>query len=225
MLNDHPFNMISADRILQLIKTDSAIEAFASGSMAENITMIPDTLLLEPGTVPILTIRDPRLTVPSTYRTLQAMGLPHGSGRPNFLVSTTPLWNRLLYDFFVAKGVQPVVVDADDVMTSPDFVRHLCSKIELDPDEAQFSWAAASKEVRENLHPMFYASQKSLVDSAGIDPRKAARNRDLDAEEGLWDAEFGEDVALVREMVDLAMPHYRYLYERRLTLQADCNRS
>ncbi|KAK8004539.1 protein-S-isoprenylcysteine O-methyltransferase [Apiospora arundinis] len=176
---------------------------------------IPDDLLFAPGTLPVLTIRDPRLTVSSTYRVLAAMGLPHGSGRPNFLISTSTLWIRRLYEAYRSRGIEPVVVDADDLMTSPEFARHVCAKLGLDPESACLSWEATSAEEKAKLHPMEYASQKFLIDSTGIDESRAAKNQDMEAQVQGWPAEFGEDVELVREMVDLAMPHYQYLYERR----------
>ncbi|KAK6848786.1 hypothetical protein PG995_012619 [Apiospora arundinis] len=181
----------------------------------KNFTSIPDDLLFPPGTVPVLTIRDPRLTVCSTYRVLAAMDLPHGSGRPNFLISTSTLWIRRLYEAYRSRGIEPVVVDADDLMTSPEFARHLCSKLGLDPESACLSWKATSAEEKAKLHPMEYASQRFLIDSTGIDESRAAKNQDMEALVQGWPAEFGEDVGLVREMVDFAMPHYQYLYERR----------
>ncbi|KAK8032618.1 hypothetical protein PG990_002352 [Apiospora arundinis] len=127
------------------------------------------------------------------------MDLPHGSGRPNFLISTSTLWIRRLHEAYRSRGIEPVVVDADDLMTSPEFARRLCSKLGLDPELAYLSWEATSAEEKAKLHPM----------------DRAAKNQDMEALVQGWPAEFGEDVELVREMVDLAIPHYQYLYERR----------
>lgn len=219
ILLDHPFTAIDPNRVLKFIKTYPA-----GGNIVdhgENFGKMPSNLLLHPNTVPVLTIRDPRLAVPSAFRVLGAMGLSHGSGRPNFLISTTPQWNRMLYDFFAVNGVQALVVDADDVMTSQDFIKQLCVKLGLDPDQAQFTWPAISQGERTQLDHGFYASQRYLLESSGVDSGRAAKNLDLEAEQSRWEAEFGEDVKLVTEMVDLAMPHYRYLYERRFKSDSD----
>ncbi|KAK7967892.1 uncharacterized protein PG986_002169 [Apiospora aurea] len=176
---------------------------------------------LRPGTVPVLAIRDPRLAVPSAYRVLGALGLPRGSGRPNFLISTSTLWVRGAYEAYRARGggIEPVVVDADDLMTqSPEFARRLCARLGLDPARACLAWDAPTAEERGGMHPAYYASQRFLVESSGVDASRAGTNRDLEAEMRGWEAEFGEDVGMVREMVDLAMPHYRYFYERRFTV-------
>lgn len=213
-LEDHPFSAVSPECVLRYIEAVPANGTVApSGS---NFTMMPDECLLHPGTVPVLTIRDPRAAVPSAYRVLKAMGLPHGSGRPNFIVSTVPLWLRMLYEYYTANGIEPVIVDGDDLMTDSEFGRQLCLKLGLDPAQAIFSWPTPSQEEKDKLHPNEYASQKNLIDSTGVDPSKAAKNRDLDAEERQWDGDFGlEDAALVREMIKMATPHYQYLYERR----------
>ncbi len=118
-----------------------------------NFTMIPEDLLLHSDTVPIFTIRDPRLVVPSTLEVLQRMNLPHGGGRPNYFMVTCGIWNRMLYDYYVTHGIQPIVVDADDYMTSEDFVRELCTKIGLDPAQAYFSWCVTEG------YKAFYASK------------------------------------------------------------------
>ncbi|KAK8065201.1 hypothetical protein PG997_011948 [Apiospora hydei] len=101
---------------------------------------------------------------------------------------------------------------------SPEFARCLCARLGLDPARACLVWEAPAAEERGGLHPAYYASQRFLIESSGVDASRAGSNRDLDAEMRGWEAEFGEDVGMVREMVDLAMPHYRYLYERRFTM-------
>ena len=207
----HAFSSSGPEDVLSMIREQSC-----GAPSSKNCTMIPEELLLRPRTVPILLIRDPRAAVPSAYRVLRDMDLPHGSGRPNFLISTASRWNRQLYDYFIAKGVEPVVVDGDDVMANPPVIRHLCSKLGMDPEQAIFSWPKVTQEEKDKLHPYEYASGRNLFESTGTQPSRAARNRNLEAEEKEWDADFGEDVALVKEMVERALPDYRYLYERRL---------
>jgi hypothetical protein len=184
----------------------------------KNFTSIPASLLLHEGTKPVLTIRDPRLAVTSAYRVLKDMGLPHGSGRPNFLISTSLQWQRLLYDFFVSHGILPLVVDADDLMTSPRYARLLCEKLDLDPAQACLSWPSISGEERSALHPMFLASQRNLLESEGPNPSRAAPNIDFESEEQRWEVEFGEDMAMVKEMIALAMPHYEWFQSKRFTV-------
>lgn len=146
------------------------------------------------------------------------MNVPHAGGRPMYLTTTCNLTGRLLYDLYISHDIEPVVVDADDYLTSQDYVRSICKKVSLDPALAVFSWPTVTEEQKDDLHPIFYASQKTLLESSGLNPAYAGKNRDLVKEETNWEAEFGEDLALVREMIELAAPHYRYLYERRMKM-------
>ncbi|KAK8099911.1 hypothetical protein PG999_010285 [Apiospora kogelbergensis] len=195
LLQDHPFSTVSPEEVLGVIHNPSPSETDLlpkeDNSNNRNFTLIPDDLLFAPGTVPVLTIRDPRMTVPSAYRVLGAMGLAHGSGRPNFLTSTSTLWTRRLYEAYLSRGIEPVVVDADDLMTSPEFARRLCARLGLDPDLACLSWPETSAEEKAKLHPLEYASQKFLIDSVGVDASRAGKSRDLEAEVQGWPAEFG----------------------------------
>lgn len=185
---------------------------------AENPTMMPDDLLLHPGTTPVFTIRHPILTISSAHRTMGKMDVRHGGGRLNFFSVTCQIWYRMMYDFYVNKGITPIVVDGDDIMTSEAFVRQLCSRVGLDPDQAYLSWPAATAEEKEKIHPMYYASQSTLIDSSKPEPARAAKNINLEAERAKWDDDFGQDAPYMRELVEMTMPHYKYLYERRMKM-------
>nr|POF02578.1 hypothetical protein CFP56_58210 [Quercus suber] len=217
-MHTHAFFPIAPERMLEFIRLIS--EKRDPSFAGENITMMPTDLLLRPGTIPIFTIRDPRLAVPSSYRTMQKMGIPRGGERANYLITTSNIWNRVIYDFYAHHGVQPLVLDADDYMTSEDFVRRVCEKAGLDPAQAHFSWPAATEAEMKQTHPMHYASQSTLINSVGMNPAFAAKNVDMVAEEAKWEAEFGDDVSLVKQVMDLERAHYEYLRERRFTMEA-----
>ena len=133
------------------------------------------------------------------------------------LVITCHVWGRLLHNFYEANGIQPLVIDADDYMTSENFVLELCRRAGLNPDGAVFSWPTTTEEQQENLAKPFAAVQTTLMGSTGANPGRAARNVDLASEEAKWEDEFGVDTSReIRELVHLAMPHFEYLYEQRL---------
>jgi hypothetical protein len=147
-------------------------------------------------------------------RVLERMNLPHGGSRAFWLETTCNIWNVLLYNFYKSRGVEPVVVDAEDFMTGEGFVKELCGKLGLEAGRACFEWEAVT---REGMHPMLWASQGTLFESEGVLAGKSQTNGegDLEEEEKAWEEEFGGDVGLVREMVGIAEPFYRWLYERR----------
>jgi hypothetical protein len=132
------------------------------------------------------------------------------------LVATCNVWNCVLYNFYKSHGIEPVVVDADDYMTSEGFVRSLLVRLGMDPEKVRFQWDAVTDEQKEkDIHPMLWASQSTLFESEGVIAGRAARNSDFDGLEEKWREEFGEDAGLIGEMVGVAEGHYRWLYERR----------
>lgn len=211
MLHTHSFFPVAPDQILNFV---TAPESDHSGK--DNFTMMPDKLLLYPGTVPILTIRNPRLVVPSAHRAMRT--IIKGGGRANLLVVTNQIWCRLLYDYFSANGIEPLVIDADDYMTSRDFVRGLCKRAGLNPEEAVFSWSQSTEDQKKQLPQAHVEIQSTLMNSGGMNPGRAAKNLDLEAEEKNWEEEFGTDANLIQDLIRLAMPHYDYLYGRRLVI-------
>lgn len=219
MVHSHPFFPVLPDKMLEYIRLLTSSEPIHLKS--ENFSLVPDDLLLRPGTIPLISIRDPRLCVPSAYRVLERMNLPHGGSRAFFLTTTCNVWNCVLYNFYKSHGIEPVVVDADDYMTSETFVRSLCVRLGLDPSKVQFEWDAASSEQKEKeIHPMQYASQNTLYESSGVIAGKAAKDFDFTDVSVKWKEEFGDDAGLIEEMVGLAMPHYQYLHERRWSAEA-----
>lgn len=215
VIHEHCFNSAPPETVSWVLEMISGDDHGAGNGM--NVLGIPETLALQPHVMPVFTIRDPRLAVPSAYRALGRLGLPHGSGRANFSVSTNPVWIRLLYSWYTAHGVDPIIVDCDDIQTAgtTDFLQRLCVRLGRDPAALRFAWPKITEAERSTVHPLFYASQNTLLESSGIDPGLAACNRDIQAEEDSWEADFGEDVQLVREMIRQAQVHYTWLRERK----------
>lgn len=211
MLHTHSCLPLSPDRVLEFMTAPTS-----KGAGSDNFTLIPDDLLLHPGTVPVLTIRHPRLVVPSAYRAMQK--IVAGAGRPNTFLLACCVWTRWLYDFYVNHGIQPLVLDADDYMTSEDFVRELCKRAGLNPEETVFSWSTVSDEEKENLERPFVEVQTTFMSSTKANPSRAAKNVDLEREEAKWAEEFGADLPFIRELVQISIPHYKYLHERRLKM-------
>src|SRR5450756_1416667 len=85
--------------------------------------------------------------------------------------------------------VWPVVLDADDIMTSPELVRHYAALIGMDPTRLKFSWApatqieAASLAMRESLVSILTTTINA---SAGVMKEKAWAGLDLDIKVREW---------------------------------------
>ena len=184
----------------------------------ENFTMIPDSLLLAPYTTPIFVIRNPRMAVPSAFRVLKNMGISDGGGRSMALVTTCNVWSRVLYDYYIERNVIPLVLDADDYLCNHDFVRRICELLGLDSDKARFSWPAITEEEKDKLHPMEFFSAEELFVSTGPDASRTLENMERELELHKQREEFGDSAKLISELIAYAMPHYEYLWERRVRL-------
>lgn len=211
-MHEHALFAMSPQRILDVISSPTTRDR---PDHKLNFTTVPDDVLLYPGTIPLITIRHPVLTVPSNYRAASA--LYTGAKRSNWILNTGLAWYRDLYDYYRAHGIEPIVADSDDYMSSEVFVRHLAGRVGLDPAKAIVTWPKATEEEKQKMHPMLLQIQDSLVNSEGIRADRASKNLDLEAEREKWKSEFdSERLKLMEEMVEIAMPHYEYLRERRL---------
>lgn len=132
------------------------------------------------------------------------------------MIACNTVYSRELYDWYVAHGVEPVVADADDFMSSADFSRRLGERIGLDPALVAVSWPKTTESEQKLMQPITLLMQETLVASQGPDSSRASRNVDLAQERASWKEGFSEwEVSLIEEIIALITPHYEYLRERR----------
>jgi len=176
-----------------------------------NPTCLPDEFLLD--LQPIFQIRHPGLMFPSMVRTDQK-AMP--GVKPSDLKVTAMLSlrvSRALYDWYDnnTKATKPRIIDADDIMNSPEAVRELCLQTGLDPDAVQYKW-----ETWEEADPMKATFLATIRTSNGILPGMDSQKLDIEEERTKWKAEFGEEEGeYLARKVYAAMPDYEYLLARR----------
>lgn len=213
-MHTHPFFTLAPDRLLASV---NAPEAPSKGD--ENISLIPENLLLHPGTIPLITIRHPILYVPSAIRAMRKAGT--GSTRATFMIGSNLGFSREIYDWFVAQGIEPVVAEADDYMTSSEFSLRLAERLGLDPASVAVTWPKTTEDEQKLMHPTLLRIQETLVRSQGLDSSRAARNVDLIEERARWKEEFSEeDVVFIEETIARVTPHYEYLHTRRFVVSS-----
>ena len=132
-------------------------------------------------------------------------------------------WQRKLFDFYETQDVTSdggfIVLDADDLMVSPELVVKYAPMVGLDPEKLRFSWKRVPRVVLDQMHPMVKGAHSSLNASDRVDVSKIAGHVDITAEAEKWKADFGEDVATrIEKHVRDAMPDYEYMRSKRLTL-------
>lgn len=171
---------------------------------------------------PTFLIRHPAMTFPSLFRMLRLEAFSRPNGEPN-LVELTTYWQRKLLEFYEShfgedKG-WPIVLDADDIMTTPELVAKYALMVGFDEEKLRFSWDKLPQAEVDQLHPMHKDAHGSLLASDKIDPGKVAGEVDIDAEAVKWRADFGEDAAKrLEKHVRDAMPDYQYMRSKRMTL-------
>ncbi|KAI0854503.1 hypothetical protein F4860DRAFT_120365 [Xylaria cubensis] len=189
-----------------------------------NYTSLPDEFLKT--WYPTFLIRHPALMFPSLYRTAQKGVEMDGKGRSRpepYEVECTLKFARALYDFYsnhFGKNSQwPVLLDADDIMKTPEIVMKYATLVGLDPEKLKFSWEKMSQEQIDKMRSAEKVMLSSINASTGVDKGKIAGNINIDVEAEKWRKEFGEDGgSKLERWVRAAMPDYEYLRSKRLTL-------
>lgn len=194
-----------------------------------NETVIPDEVL---GTLtPIFLIRHPALAFPSDYRTARKI---EGD---DFLKAATVSelgltinlhWTRSLFDWYshnsetAGKSSKnrpstPLILDADDILASPDVIIKLCKLTGLDPEKLRFEWAPTGDNDLNKTPDVVRIMLSTLSGSSGILKNKSSEGIDIDAEVEKWKEEFGNDQGeKIKNLVWSAMPDYEFLKEKRI---------
>jgi hypothetical protein len=154
------------------------------------------------------------------------MDLPHfKSTDSQFDLFMTFTWQRRLHDWYLKqvgesmdKEVWPVVIDADDVIASPEVVVRYCELIGINPAKLKFEWAPVTDEEKVKTgNPTVQRLLSSLMASSGIQKDKVSTNIDIPAEAVKWEEEFGEKIGgKMKVWVEKGMPDYDFMKARRL---------
>ncbi len=139
-------------------------------------------------------------------------------------METTLKWNRTLYEFYAvhfgADSLWPIVLDADDIMTSPELLAKYAKLVGFDPDNLCFSWNRASEQELKVMSKNTKVMRAFLDGRSKIDASKVAGNIDIDAEAVKWRSEFGEEGGRKLEgWAKSMMPDYLALHVKRLRLE------
>ncbi|KAM0192399.1 hypothetical protein ACHAPI_008346 [Fusarium lateritium] len=170
---------------------------------------------------PLFLIRHPALSLPSLYRATRSDEFQRESKEPS-VMERSSIWIRSLFDFYEAhqrEGEPPLVLDADDMMTSPELMIKYVTLAGLDPDKLRFTWEKATPEAISKQTIIAQRMLSSLNDSDKVNLDKVGGDIDLDTEAQKWRAEFGDnDASKLESWVRAAMPDYEYMRSKRVTL-------
>ena len=181
---------------------------------------------------PVFVFRHPALMVPSLYRGANSIS-GWEPGDEDFEISTTLRWNQYLYDYFVARGRRPAVIEAQDfVYNTRPIMDKLCRHLGIDESGWSEKWHPLPKEHWPD-HKIAMAMTGDAMASSGLERRAKGvsvapllsnavsiltveepveSTLDLDTETENWRAQWGDKIAQgMRTRVDAEMPTYEYL--------------
>ena len=191
-----------------------------------NETVLPDEFLQK--WMPTFLIRHPALALPSLYRTIIDSTEEHrvDSELP---LEMTLHWNRTLYEWYLQyfktletktglEPIWPLVLEADDLMTSRDVPIAFCKAVGMDPSKLRFSWAPATQEQLAGYSNDTHRRMLSTLSaSAGVVSGKTTEGLDIDLEAKKWKQEFGEEMGdKIEGWVRAAIPDYEFMKARKL---------
>ncbi|KAB8337056.1 hypothetical protein FH972_021360 [Carpinus fangiana] len=174
--------------------------------------IVPDNFLLS--IEPVFQIRHPALMFPSAARaTRDSMKPGKDPDGPFDDHLQSLMWSRLLYDWYVKNGINPIVIDADDVMCDDrSTVQRLCDATGLDANHLLYEWKPKTDET--GFQARFLST---LNASTGVVQGLTSEGIDIKAEEEKWKAEFGEEWGdIIARRVRTAIPDYEWLCARKL---------
>ncbi|PNS18743.1 hypothetical protein CAC42_5282 [Sphaceloma murrayae] len=208
------------------------IPDIAPAHSATNETFMPDAFLLS--FAPSFIIRHPALALTSMYRAQTDMYGPQMAlmslKSPWWQEVTSVIPSRKIYDWYVSQFPQfdpaapgvvswPIVLDADDILSSPDVVRKYAAATGLDEAKLKFEWEPERKPGEAFRGPKFQERfSDTIANSTGIRQDKKAGEIDVAKEVSKWKTEFGDEAAVeLEKRLKEEMESYEYLRAKRLT--------
>lgn len=212
-----------------MVRTGGEGVSDAGSRLHGNETVLPDEFLKT--WRPTFLIRHPAMAFPSAYRTsVDNEGVEAArSQRAIHKLEMTLHWSRTLYDWFLrhldpsnsSSGEDgeswPIILDADDIIVSPNVVRRYAEILGFDASRLKIEWNAATPEQLSKIGPMERRMRSTIDASTGIVKDKVAGDVDIEREAQKWKKEFGAEMGEeMQKWVREAMPDYEYLRARRL---------
>jgi hypothetical protein len=195
---------------------------------SQNFTVLPDQFLQT--WLPTFLIRHPALAFPSYYRTIIDLDGADQAAADNYasFKNISIKHSRQLYDLYVQwrdklpcsdgkRGVWPIVLDAEDVVSCPETVTLYCALLNLDAGNLRFNWDALKQKDVSQMGRAQQVMRSTLSQSSGIDRTKTQGTVHLASEVEKWVAEFGAAAAqeIARKVYE-EMDDYEYLRSNRL---------
>jgi hypothetical protein len=196
-------------------------DGISSARSSLNKTILSDDFLET--LKPTFLVRHPALTIPSLFRAIRHEGF-NREVKELGPVERSLIWQRKLLEFYEkshrdGRGDEPLVLDADDMMTSQGLMVKYAKVAGLDPEKLLFSWEKTPQEVVNSMPPFVQHMLGSLNSSEKVDLSKVGGDIDVSQEAVKWRDEFGDEHGRkLEKYVRAAIDDYEYMRSKRLTL-------
>lgn len=187
----------------------------------DNPTLLPTRFLR--GLTPVLLIRHPALVFESILR-VSGPTMGANVSDAEFPIEASFRWLRVLYDWFVAHSIRPIVINADEIIAHPTIVQQLCKQLQLDPSGVRLSWDPMPQSTLEGQSSYQQHFFSTIHSSSGVraDKHSAAQGETIDRDVMIrkWQDVYGLEAATALwSFVDAAMPDYEYLTHCEMRLE------
>ncbi|KAF7195489.1 hypothetical protein HII31_03083 [Pseudocercospora fuligena] len=190
-------------------------DEIATISKRTNPTIFSDALMLS--WQPIILIRNPILIYESWLR---AEGSPYPDLESQYAkIYTTLRFQRYIDDWYRAHHVDPIILEADDVIERPDVLEKFCELTGMRKNELKYEWETTPVPAKFMSNERFRRFLQTIQDSTGIDNTRTSKGVKLEDRKVKWNEEFGVERAevLARRVIE-SWPDYESLRERRLAV-------
>ncbi|KAF2165860.1 hypothetical protein M409DRAFT_55240 [Zasmidium cellare ATCC 36951] len=168
---------------------------------------------------PIFLIRHPGLMIRCFWESQQDI-FKLRSDDDMFVALTTLRWTSILHDWYRNHGIDPIVIDAYDIVYNTTKVMEtVCAAVGIDPEGVKYEWPAQDR-VDWSEGRMAKTFLWKLQCSTGVQREDGSAGRDefdLESQTERWEAEWGHEVSLqLRHRVEEELPIYERMKSRAL---------
>ncbi|KAK6544054.1 hypothetical protein TWF694_000767 [Orbilia ellipsospora] len=180
--------------------------------IAKSPLLLPSDFLVT--VQPVILIRNPIRVVPSFYKVAR-VGFGATVDDEDWPVQVSFKSSRLVYDWYRAQGISPIVIDAYELVhKSQELMQELCTRCDIDTKGIILSWDQYEPDEVLRQQSSWFST---LWNSTKIDPSVEPEAVCIQEEFVKWKENWGEEVAMgIRRSVDIAQDDYAYLRKHAL---------
>lgn len=122
-----------------------------------------------------------------------------------------------IYDWYISQGIEPVVVDAEDVVERPEMTAKLCEILGMDAGGVKTEWDTVPEATQLKFSQRRRQFLSTIMDSTGVIKNKSSKGLDMMKKREQWMEEFGiAEAEWLFRKTEEAMADYEFLRNVRI---------